>query len=289
MSHTTGRDEKTAHDPKPTLRAALTLALIASVALLANCLAADLPCPEEACADPADAGDDLTCAVNADCPVDSSCQEGRCLPTPPCTLDEDCDPNQRCIQGGCYRTDDDDPDDADADSGDAAPDNDAENLVDANADEALADAGPCDELGNGPPDPYEPNDLCTQAWFVGDHPSPANSADLKPYFHSDRDQTDHFAFTFDDPEVRGNQYILISLSFIPEGHRYRMSLYRGMAACEAGRAAAEAVNDGDSSFFFYHEDPAVDESGTWFVRLQRLEGHSCEAGDMFLRIQASTD
>lgn len=156
----------------------------------------------------------------------------------------------------------------------------------------------CDGSDLATPDAWEPNDSCADAWYLGDHPTPADSAEVHPRFHAESDEFDYFRFRFDDT-ASTNQYILVNLSGIPDDHRYELSLYRNRSDCTLDRALDRSLGAGDGSDGNYEsvrfgerEDDAGDDSGEWYVRIRRVRGTSCEPSDgagryFFLRVQAS--
>lgn len=156
----------------------------------------------------------------------------------------------------------------------------------------------CDGVDTVVPDAWEPNDSCADAWFVGNHPTPADSAEVYPRFHDASDEYDYFRFRFDDT-ASTTQYILVSLSGIPDDHRYELTLYRSASDCRLDIAHERSLGAGEGTGSNYEsvgfnerDDDAGDDSGEWYVRIRRVRGTSCEPSDgagrfFFLRIQAS--
>ncbi len=146
----------------------------------------------------------------------------------------------------------------------------------------------CDGADLAVPDDYEPNNNCAGAYYIGDDPNPGNAVDLYPNFHSASDTDDYFFFTFqDDPRTNLREYISVSLQ-LPPGHKTQLFLYRNRADCLANRPTVSSYrsNEGDDfELVTYQEDPNVDETGNWYIRVRRVEGTTCEPSRRFMRVQ----
>lgn len=148
----------------------------------------------------------------------------------------------------------------------------------------------CDGADLEIPDPYEPNNSCAEAWYVGDNPNPAAAVDLRLNFHGAQDRDDYFYFTFRDDTQNNNlrEYILISLDSIPEGHKYQLFLYKDRAACVRNEPLDSSFRSNQGERFelvSWDEDRDVDDSGNYYIRVRRVEGTTCEDTGMFMRVQ----
>jgi hypothetical protein len=123
------------------------------------------------------------------------------------------------------------------------------------------------------PDPWEPNDTCATCSLISMDADP--NVFLRASFDSVYDNTDCYRFIADDG-CCAREYINITLDEIPSGHDYDVYLYRDVDACGAREALASSTNAGNADdTISWGENFAVDDGGTYYIRVTRFRGHMC--------------
>ncbi len=93
-------------------------------------------------------------------------------------------------------------------------------------------------------------------------------------FDSVEDTVDCFRFIADDSLSGEN--IDIILSDIPSGHDYDLFLYRDYDDCVARSSLASSTNNfSTDENICYQERFALNDGGTYYIRVTRFRGHSC--------------
>ncbi len=130
----------------------------------------------------------------------------------------------------------------------------------------------CDGSDLTAPDSYEPNDTCADCAWLSMETDVMVRANAR--FDSLSDRVDCFKFRADDSFAREN--IVVSLTNIPDGHDYDVYLYRDLAGCEGRDAIAYSANAaGENERIDWDERFALDDSGTYYIRVTRFVGYSC--------------
>jgi hypothetical protein len=132
----------------------------------------------------------------------------------------------------------------------------------------------CDGVDPRNPDSYEPNDSCDQCALLTSMTDPMITVNAR--FDSVSDNIDCYRFIADDG-CCGREYITVDLTNIPEGHDYDVYLYQSYDACVANEPLVSGINNFNADeHLVWGERFAVGDSGTYYIRVRRFRGHSCE-------------
>ncbi|MCB9645928.1 MAG: hypothetical protein H6730_04920 [Deltaproteobacteria bacterium] len=132
----------------------------------------------------------------------------------------------------------------------------------------------CDGADLRNPDGWEPNDDCSQCRLVQPEPDP--DLRISARFDSVDDQVDCFRFVADDSAYY-REYIELRLTDIPAGNDYDLYLYESQSKCQARDALAVSDAAGNASeSISYGESFGTSDSGTYFIRVVRYSGWSCD-------------
>ena len=131
----------------------------------------------------------------------------------------------------------------------------------------------CDGVDPRNPDPYEDNNSCSSCALLSPMTDPMLTINAR--FDSVDDGVDCYRFIADDSPSR--ERVQIDLTNIPEGHDYDVYLYRNFDDCVARNPLVSGVNteNADESLTYW-ERFALDDGGTYYIRVVRFRGHSCE-------------
>ena len=124
------------------------------------------------------------------------------------------------------------------------------------------------------PDGWEPNDSCDSCvMLMGTDPN----VFLDATFDSVDDPVDCFRFAADDG-IDPTENINITLTNIPTGTDYDVYLYRSYTECAAGTVlASSALTSNMDESIGWGERFGIDDGGTYYIRVVRYRGHSCDA------------
>ncbi len=124
-------------------------------------------------------------------------------------------------------------------------------------------------------DDYEPNDSCARAAPLGTEP---RGLTVRGWMSSPDDDDDYFSFlAVDDFSLTYNEEIVVRLTGIPDGADYDLYLYRNLEDCIAGTSAGSSEAAGDSPEEIIWREVVGEDGGTWYVRIDRFYGSSCES------------
>jgi hypothetical protein len=130
----------------------------------------------------------------------------------------------------------------------------------------------CDGVDPRNEDMYEPNDDCDSCPLISMDTDPMVTINAR--FDSVSDRVDCFRFIADDSFAGEN--IDITLSDIPSGHDYDIFLYRNYDDCVARKPLVSGTNTFNTDEnLCYPERFALDDGGTYYIRVTRFRGHSC--------------
>ncbi len=130
----------------------------------------------------------------------------------------------------------------------------------------------CDGVDPTNPDEFEPNDTCDTCALLSMMTDPMITINAR--FDSVSDRVDCYRFLADDSFAGEN--IQVDLTNIPSGHDYDVFLYRNYDDCVARNALVSGVNSlNEDEHLFWGERFALDDSGTYYIRVTRFRGHSC--------------
>ncbi len=130
----------------------------------------------------------------------------------------------------------------------------------------------CDGVDPDNPDEFEPNDDCDSCALISSMTDPVVTISAR--FDSVSDRVDCFRFLADDSLAGEN--IEVDLTNIPSGHDYDVFLYRNYDDCVDRNALVSGVNSlNEDEHLFWGERFALDDSGTYYIRVTRFRGHSC--------------
>jgi hypothetical protein len=130
----------------------------------------------------------------------------------------------------------------------------------------------CDGTDPDNPDDFEPNDDCDSCPLISTMTDPVITINAR--FDSVSDRVDCFTFLADDSLAGEN--IEIDLTNIPSGHDYDVFLYRNYDDCTERNALVSGVNSlNEDEHLFWGERFAIDDGGTYYIRVTRFRGHSC--------------
>jgi hypothetical protein len=136
----------------------------------------------------------------------------------------------------------------------------------------------CDGEDLTSPDEWEPNDDCASCALVSMDTDPNVYLDAR--FDTVEDRVDCFRFIVsDDFEWGMREHIRLGLTNIPAGADYDLYLYRDLSGCISETAIASSDAAGSADEMIDHlEDivPGVADDGTYYIRVVRYRGHSCE-------------
>ncbi len=143
----------------------------------------------------------------------------------------------------------------------------------------------CDGVDTRNPDMYEPNDDCGSCALISMETDPVIT--IQARFDSVDDNVDCYRFIADDSIYGEN--IDVSLTNIPAGHDYDVFLYRNYDDCVSRTPLVSGTNfDNADENICWPERFALDDGGTYYIRVTRFRGQSC-TDDYSLHVDGLND